>query len=671
MFNALTGGNQRVANYPGVTVERKEGVAQHADALLHIHDLPGTYSLTSASDDERVTRDALLRQRPDVVLDVVDACNPERHLYLGAQLLELGVPVVFAFNMADMARAQGAEHDTALLSKLLGGPVIPTVANRGEGIRELLDAVVQSAGAPRGRTPISYGPETDALIEDLSKKLEASTPPLLPEHWPPPRWIALKLLEGDRDLTARHATTPELKSAVASARAGISKQSGEDAALLISDRRYGWVSGACQETVRETAEGRRTRSDQMDAVLTHPVLGIPLFLMLMYFVFLITFRLGAPPMAALEHFFSWASDAILAAWPEEHWGLMRSLVVDGVIAGVGGVLAFVPNIVLLFMAIAILEDTGYMARAAFVMDRLMHKIGLHGKSFIPLLIGFGCTVPAIMATRTIENRRDRLTTMLVLPLISCGARLPIYTLLIPAFFGEPWRAPVLWLLYLIGIVLALAGARLLRKTLLRGDSEPLVMELPPFRRPTLRAVALHMLQRGGLYIRKAGTLILAISIVLWALTVFPRLPEERAASLTPADARSAALFHSAAGRLGHWIEPALKPMGMDWRAGTALIGACTAKEVFIAQLGIIFTAANEKGEISEQETASLRERVRAAYTPLQGFCMMLFLLIATPCMATIAVTRRESGSWRWAALQFGGLTVLGWLAATGVYQILR
>ncbi len=336
---------------------------------------------------------------------------------------------------------------------------------------------------------------------------------------------------------------------------------------------------------------------------------------------------------------------------------------DGIFGGVGGVVAFLPNIVLLFASISILEDSGYMARAAFLMDRLMQRIGLHGRSFIPLLVGFGCTVPAILATRTLESRRDRLTTMLVLPLMSCGARLPIYTLLIPAFFPEPARAPILWMLYLIGIGLAVVGAMTLRRTVFRGEAEPLVMELPPYRAPTARGVVTHMVERGWMYLRKAGTVILAISVVLWALTTFPRLPESAAAGLSADDARSAALTHSTAGRIGHFIEPALKPMGFDWRVGTAMIGAFAAKEVFVAQLGIVFAVGSTDADI-----ASLRARLQKAYTPLQGFCMMLFMLVGTPCMATVAVTRRESGSWKWAVLQFGVLTAVACVLTLLAFQ---
>ncbi len=421
-------------------------------------------------------------------------------------------------------------------------------------------------------------------------------------------------------------------------------------------------------------------------VVTNRVLGIPIFLGLMYLIFHLTFTLGDPPMGWIEKLFGWLGGVVAGWWPEGSNSPLKSLLADGLIGGVGGVIVFLPNILLLFLAIAVLEDSGYMARAAFIMDRLMHKIGLHGKSFIPMLIGFGCSVPAIMATRTLENRRDRLTTMLVIPLMSCGARLPIYALIIPAFFPQAWHAPMLWIIYVIGILLAVGGAKLLRSTILKGESVPFVMELPPYRMPTLKSVLIHMGERGRLYLKKAGTIILGISIILWAMTTFPGLPEEETAqfekernSIEAGEAdkgkrderlammdnqkKEMALRHSIAGRLGHALEPLLKPMGFDWKIGTALIGAFAAKEVFVAQMGIVYSV-GEAGEESE----TLRERLKKTYTPLVGFCIMLFCLISAPCMATIAITKRESNSWKWALLQLGGLTGLAYVLTILVFQ---
>jgi len=383
----------------------------------------------------------------------------------------------------------------------------------------------------------------------------------------------------------------------------------------------------------------------------------------MYAVFKLTFTLGDLPMAWIEDFFGWLGASASSLWPAGSESALRSLLVDGVIAGVGGVLVFLPNILLLFLAIAVLEDSGYMARAAFIMDRLMHKIGLHGKSFIPMLIGFGCTVPAIMATRTLETRRDRLTTMLVLPLMSCGARLPIYALFIPAFFPQQWQAPVLWIIYLVGVVLAIVMAKLLRSTLFKGEAAPFVMELPIYRMPTLKGIMIHMWERGWLFLRKAGTVILGISILLWVMTSYPKVPESRLEGLDENRAADVELSYSLAGRVGHALEPVMRPIGFDWKTNTAMIGAFAAKEIFVAQLGIIHSL----GEVDD-ENESLREVLKREYTPLQAVSILLFCLISVPCMVSIAAVWRESGSIKWPLLQLGGLTALAYIICLIVYQ---
>ncbi|MBN1615614.1 MAG: ferrous iron transport protein B [Deltaproteobacteria bacterium] len=708
LFNELTGARQHVGNYPGVTVERKEGYCRHGDTELQIVDLPGTYSLTAYSAEELVARNFVIEEKPDVVVDIIDASNLERNLYLAVQLMELGVPLVLAFNMSDMAKARGYEFDIDKLSGFFGAPIVQTVGHKGSGMQELLDAIVLTAAkdapkvggngggsaagpvfsrasirGPRRPMPgLTYGKEIEEELVRIENLIRTNG--LVAGKYDS-RWAALKLLENDKEMRAKF-TSPEVHDQIEKSAVYIEKMLGEHPETAIAGRRYGFISGACQEAVRSTIEFRLTLSDRIDSVVTSRVLGIPIFLGLMYLVFHLTFTLGEPPMGWIEEFFGWSGGVVQGWWPEGSENLLKSLIVDGIIAGVGGVVAFLPNILLLFLAIAILEDTGYMARAAFIMDRLMHKIGLHGKSFIPMLIGFGCSVPAIMATRMLENRRDRLTTMLVLPLMSCGARLPIYALIIPAFFPETLHAPMLWIIYFIGIVLAVVGAKVLRSTLLKGESVPFVMELPPYRMPTLKGVLIHMWERGWLYLKKAGTIILGISILLWAMTTFPGLPEEEAAQFQTArqaieagnigqgekaerlaavdnQEAEAALLHSIAGRIGHAMEPFLKPMGFDWKIGTALIGAFAAKEVFVAQMGIVYSV----GE-ADEESETLREKLRDNYTPLVAFCIMLFCLISAPCMATIAVTKRESNSWRWALFQLGGLTILAYVLTVLVYQ---
>ncbi len=660
LFNSLTGSRQHVGNYPGVTVEKKAGTCRFGDTDVTFVDLPGTYSLTAYSVEELVARNFIIHEKPDVVVDVIDASNLERNLYLALQVMELGVPVVLAFNMSDVARDRGFDFDLELLSSLLGAPIVPTVGHKNIGIQELLAAAVRIArtGQPVHTPEIRYGADLEQAIQRIRGRLDEQIKCTDERE---ARWTAIKLLENDKEVAAQ-IQAQELHQTVQIERDRIEAVLGDAAEMVIADRRYGFISGACQEAVRSTVESRHTRSDHIDEIVIHRVWGLPIFLGLMYLVFWLTFTVGTPPMDWLEGLFGWLGGAVAGLWPDGSDSVLKSLLVDGIIGGVGGVMVFLPNIILLFLAIAILEDSGYMARAAFMMDRLMHKIGLHGRSFIPMLTGFGCSVPAIMATRTLENQRDRLTTMLVLPLMSCGARLPIYALIIPAFFPEAWRAPMLWLIYVIGIVLAILCAKLLRSTLFRGESVPFVMELPPYRMPTLRGVAMHMWERAGLYLKKAGTIILTVSVILWALTSFPKTADSDPHA-SPEERQAAALSHTFAGRVGHAMEPLIKPLGFDWRIGTAMIGAFAAKEVFVAQLGIVYSV----GE-ADQESDSLRDKLRANYSPLTGFCIMLFMLISAPCMATIAVTKRESNSWKWALFQLGGLTVMAYVLTLLVFQ---
>ncbi|HUU09249.1 MAG TPA: ferrous iron transport protein B [Phycisphaerae bacterium] len=669
IFNHLTGSHQHVGNYPGVTVEKKTGVCHHRGVRLDVVDLPGTYSLTAYSTDELVAREFVIDEHPDVVVDILDASNLERHLYLAVQFMELGLPLVLVLNMSDVAAAQGYVVDLDRLSGLLGGvPLVPAVGNRGQGIDAIRDAILAVATGERALrpVPITYGRELDREIEALTAALEPEASRLAPRR---PRWVALKLLENDARIRERVervcASAAEVLAATDAAVGRLRTILGDAPEIVIADRRYGFISGACQETVRSTVELRHTRSDQIDAIVTHPLLGLPLFLGLMYLVFWATFSLGEYPMQGIDRLFQWLGEGVSGLWPQGSPSALRSLLVDGVIRGVGGVIVFVPSIGILFLAIALLEDSGYMARAAFIVDRWMHKIGLHGKSFIPMVIGFGCTVPAILATRVLENRRDRLTTMLVLPLMSCGARLPIYVLLTGAFFAERWRAPVMWILYLVGMAAAVLLAKLLRATLLRGETEPFVMELPPYRAPTLQGTLLHMWQRVWMYVRKAGTIILGVSVVLWALSSYPKPPAEVAAGLAPPARRAAALEYSVAGRIGQAMEPVTRPLGFDWRVNTALVGAFAAKEVFVVQMGIVHSL----GDGRTDEPDLLHQTLRDEYSPLQAVAIMVFCLLGFPCMATVAVMRSESGSWKWALLQWAGLTVLAYGVTLIVYQV--
>jgi len=665
VFNMLTGARRHVANYPGTTVEIEEGLCTHKGHRITVVDLPGAYGLTAFSGEELVARNFLLDRKPDVVVDVVDSSNVERNLYLATQLIEIGAPLVLVFNMSDVAERRGIVFDTDRLSSLLDVPIVPTVASKSQGRAALLDAIIAVANtAPKSSTHrITYGDEIEKAISQIEPLICSEYPDLADRYGS--RWLALKLLEQDSDILSKiqsGATLDVLERQISHLKTIF----GDDPEVVIADKRYGFISGACQETVRTTVELRHTTSDLADAVLTHRVLGLPIFLLLMYLVFYLTFSAASYPMAWLEQFFGWLSGSLATLWPQHSINWLRSLLIDGIIPGVGGILVFLPNILILFLAIAILEDSGYMARAAFIMDRLMHKIGLHGKSFIPMLIGFGCSVPAIMATRILENRRNRFTTIMVLPLMSCGARLTIYGLLIPAFFPQNWRGPVLWLIYLIGIVLAVVAAKVLRLTIFRGEAADFVMELPLYRVPTLKSILTHTWLRGWLYLKKAGTIILAFSIILWAAMNYPRVSDKTIAGLAADQIQQAQLANSIIGRLGNVIEPAIKPLGFDWKIGTALVGATAAKELFVSQLGIIYAVS------SHDESAAiptLRSHLQADYSPLVGFCIMLFCLISSPCIATVAITRSETGSWRWAAFQFLSLTALAYVVTLVVYQL--
>ncbi len=662
VFNALTGARQHVGNYPGVTVEKKEGFRNYNGYEIKFVDLPGTYSLTAYSIEEVVARNFIIDEHPDVVVDIVDSSNPERNLYLATQILEINVPLVLAFNMADIAEQRGIDFDIDKLSSLLKVPIVPTIGNKGKGIDKLLEEIIATATNPGPDTShlLNYGPEIESEIEKIEKFVDQEHE--LAEKYGK-RWPALKLLEQDKDILDK-GHGEEVIEAVARSVKYLTRHFGDGPEIVIADKRYGFISGSCQEAVKSSVESRHTASDVVDKVILNRVLGLPIFAVLMYLVFRLTFWVGDPMMGWMEGFFGWLGAVVAGLWPPGVESPVKSLLVDGIIGGVGGVIVFLPNILLLFLAIATLEDSGYMARAAFIMDRIMHKIGLHGKSFIPMLIGFGCSIPAIMGTRILENRRSRLTTIMIIPLMSCGARLPIYTLIIPAFFEQRWHGFMLWLIYVIGIVLAIICAKLLRHTLFKGETIPFVMELPSYRMPTLRGILTHMWERSWLFLKKAGTIILVVSIILWAATSYPKPGEDRLAALDEEQAQAVEFQYSIAGRIGIAMEPAIKPLGFDYRIGTALIGALAAKEVFVAQMGIVYSL----GE-ADEDSETLRAKLASNYTPLQGFCIMLFSLISAPCIATLAVCKRETGSWKWAFFQFFGLTALAYVITLIVYQI--
>ncbi len=690
IFNALTGSTGNVGNYPGVTVERRSGKYNHENIRYEVIDLPGTYSLGSFSPEERVAQHELLDNTPDVLVVVVDSTVLTRSLVFFAQVLQLGANTVLALNMADEARHAGQQIDVAHMSELLGCPVVETEGHRGRGVARLREVIAQVAANPvTPRAPV-LGERLSEALASISTRLAAAQ---IPERGRD--WIACRLLVDDRQVVERVSRLDGAgqlaRQEAQQQREDLERLTNERIAVYVGERYHGFAHGLVSEIRRQGPRAdARALSDSVDRVLAHRLLGLPFFFAIMYAIFWTTFTVGDQPMGWIEAGFARLGDSITGWWPATSLPALRSLVLDGIIAGVGGVVVFLPNIVLLFLGLALLEDTGYMARAAFLMDQLMHRFGLHGKSFLPLMTGFGCSVPGIMATRTLENERDRLITMLVLPLMSCGARLPIWMLLVPAFFPPQLRSPILMLIYLGGALLALVLAAVLRKTLFKGQEAPFVMELPPYRLPTWRALVNKMSERSLLYVRKAGTVILAISIVMWFITAYPRpqqfeidtriaagqveIVDEGGAAATSTPRRITGdeaaslragerLRHSVAGRIGGLLEPVLEPLGYDWKLATGLLGSFAAKEVFVAQMGIIHSL----GE-TDEESAPLRAVLARNYSPLVGVSLIIFLLIATPCMATVAVTHRESGRWRWALLQFGGLTGLAYVLALVVYQ---
>lgn len=684
LFNALTGAHHKVGNYPGVTVEKREGSRVRRGREFRFVDLPGTYSLTAYSLDEVVARDFILDERPDVIVDVLDSTNLERNLYLCLQFQEFGIPVVGALNMSDEAEAKGIEIDAEGLGTVLGLPMVKTVGSRGIGIEELLDAV-EARAEGRGtelRMP-GYGAELETRIDGLQALLD-SDPAFASRH--PGRWLAVKLLEKDEHaarIVLGHPRTAEIEETARQSVSWVERHFGKDAEIVVSEQRYGYIRGAVRETVRVVRKPDFSLTESIDKLIMHPFLALPLFAGVLWSVFQLTFLIGQYPMGWLESLFERSGAALGSVLPD---GLLRSLVVDGILGGVGGVFSFVPLIVILFFLLSILEDVGYMSRAAFATDRILHTFGLHGQSVLPMMLGFGCSVPAILAARTLKSRRDRIATILTIPFMSCGAKLPVYVLLAGAFFPEN-AANVVMLIYAIGVALSLLSSLLLHSTVLRGEPTPFVLELPPYRAPTLRGVLWHVREKTGQYVKKAGTVILAASVLIWALTAFPaRTPapgeaeylaalyasEHPRASADQAEAwaetslATAALEYSAAGRLGKFIEPAFRPLGFDWRVGVATLTGFAAKEVVVSTLGILYRTGLDETE----ESGTLKEALRAdpGFSPLTGFVLMLFTLIIPPCFASLATVRAELG-WGWLGFVVAYFLVLGWAIGFAVYQV--
>ena len=734
VFNALTGLRAKVGNYAGVTVERKEGALKNSPpgTELIILDLPGTYSLTPKSLDEQVARDILFHRLPEVppphlVVVVVDAANLERNLYFATQVLELGYPTLVALNMMDVARENGHEIDTSELSRRLGVPVIPLVASVGEGLENLRQAIIQAAQAPAApATPRSFcqlHPAFSRAVDDLASQLQKHFPHNRTAHRPE----ALLLITDDKSLTsASQHYPPELARAVEQTRAQLAA-AGLDWRTAAIEARYARLGEIHTATVRETAPAGITLSDRIDAILTHKVWGLLIFVALMALMFQSIFTFAKIPMDFLSALVDCTGTFVGGLLSE---GPLNDLLVNGVIKGVGAVIVFLPQILLLFLFISLLEDTGYMARAAFLMDRMMSRVGLHGKSFIPMLSSFACAIPGIMATRTIESPKDRLVTILVAPLMSCSARLPVYTVLIAACIPDihvlgffKLTGLTMLAMYLLGIVVALLMAWIFKSTLLKGETPILILELPPYKRPGLLATLRHMWDRSKLFLRRAGTVILGINILLWALATYPKDPtiSEKAfrdrnavvqqtfptitttadlalklaalqnqppASETNAietavreklelidrEEQGAKLRHSFAGRLGRLIEPAIAPLGFDWKMGIGIVASFAAREVFVSTMSVVYNVGDF--DKSDSATSSLAKELQAQrhpdgtpiYTTLVAVTLMIFYVFALQCVSTVAVVRRETNSWKWPLFQWAYMGALAWILAFLTYQ---
>jgi ferrous iron transport protein B len=684
LFNALTGAHHKVGNYPGVTVEKREGVRVRGERQYCFIDLPGIYSLTAYSVDEVVARDFILEEKPDIIVDVMDSTNLERNLYLCLQFQELGIPVIGALNMTDEAEAKGIRIDAKNLSDTLGIPMIKTVGIKGSGTDALLDCIdaVFAQGIDKNRW-VSYGDEIEGKLEGL-QSLIATDSTFSAQY--PARWLAVKLLEKDANASVRlkeHPACAKIEAYAQEAVAWLDTHFGKDSEIIVTEQRYGYIRGAVQESVKIIKTVDFSLTEKIDRVIMNRFLALPIFLLVLWSVFQLTFLVGEYPMLWLETFFGFLSALFQHILPD---GPIRSLIVDGIIGGVGGVFSFIPLIVILFFLLSILEDIGYMSRAAFATDKLLHAFGLHGQSIFPMMLGFGCSVPAIMASRTLKNPRDRIITILITPFMSCGAKLPVHILLAAAFFPAH-AANMVMVIYAVGVVLSLLAAMVLKKTILKGDPTPFVMELPPYRAPTARGILWHVLEKTWLYIKKAGTIILASAILIWAITSFPsyEISDEEAASLaatyyaeTPdADEEEAlawvdtvaaeeAIEHSYAGRLGKFIVPVFRLMGFDWKLATASVTGFAAKEVIVSTLGILYRVGTEEDEESE----GLRDAIGrdSNITPLVAFVFMLFTLIIPPCFAALATIKAEIG-WKWLCFELVFLLLLGWILCTIVYQI--
>ncbi|MBP1676833.1 MAG: ferrous iron transport protein [Bacteroidetes bacterium] len=698
LFNYASGAHERVGNYSGVTVDAKEATMKKEGYTFRIVDLPGTYSITEYSPEELYVRKHITEKHPDIVINVVDASNLERNLFLTTQLIDMNIKVVIALNMYDELEDKGAKFNYTALGEMIGIPFIPTVASKGKGIDELfakLIEVYEEQDPTVRHIHVNYGLSIEKAINDIQHEI-----------WKNPairvqlssRFVAIKLLETDKTMLEwlrKFDNYENIKVVAEKAIATLEKEYGERSETIITDAKYGFIDGALKETYRQAKADKRKTKRELDDILTHRFWGFPIFFFFMWLMFQATFTLGSYPMDWIDAGVGALSEWLQSIMPA---GPVRDLVIDGIIGGCGGVIVFLPNILILFFFISLMEDTGYMARASFIMDKLMHKIGLHGKSFIPLVMGFGCNVPAIMATRTLDNRKDRILTMIITPFMSCSARLPVYVLLISAIFPEN-QGLVLFSIYIIGIFLAIVTALIMKKIAFAKKEVPFVMELPPYRIPTLRNTTIHMWHKGQQYLRKMGTVILFASILIWALGYFPRNVEysqDYDAQIAAVEANtqlsndtkaeqiqfyevekeSERQEQSYIGRMGHAIEPIISPLGYDWKMGVSIITGLAAKEIVVSTMGILYQADMKADENSQTLQTKIKEQKhrtgvlngQEVFTPLVSFGFMIFILIYFPCVAVIAAIKKEA-NWGWALFTMVYTTGIAWIMAFLVYQI--
>ena len=693
LFNIASGAHEHVGNYSGVTVDAKEGFFDFQGYHFRIVDLPGTYSLSAYTPEELYVRKHIIEETPDVIINVADSSNLERNFYLTTQLIDMNVRMVIALNMYDELESSGNKLDYIKLSQLIGVPMIPTVCRRGEGIDQLFHVIIgiyeggdflsqkgeirseiledlrdwhktyvpdhefgshkeEEDARPRGymrHIHINHGPELERSIEEVKKAISQNEDI---RHKYSTRFLSIKLLENDKEIENFISTLPNGKEIIAirnKETLRIRKVMNEDSEQAITDAKYGFITGALKETFTDNHLEKEQTTRVIDSIVTHRIWGYPIFFLFLYIMFEGTFVLGDYPMQGIEWLVDQLGNLIRNNMAE---GPLKDLLIDGIIGGVGGVIVFLPNILILYFFISILEDSGYMARAAFIMDKIMHRMGLHGKSFIPLIMGFGRNVPAIMATRTIEDRKSRLITMLVNPLMSCSARLPIYLVMIGAFFPN-CASFMLLCIYTAGILLAVIMARIFSKFLVKGEDSPFVMELPPYRMPTSKSIMRHTWEKGAQYLKKMGGIIMIASIIIWFLGYYP----QHDAYESVAEQQE----NSYIGQIGKAIEPVIKPLGFDWKLGIGLISGVGAKELVVSTLGVLYT---NEGDV---ENVNLSNRI--PITPLVALAYMLFVLIYFPCIATFAAIKQESGSWKWAIFTAGYTTGLAWLVAFTVFQI--